>query len=300
MTILITGATGLIGSSLSKKLLDKGFTIHYLTTSKNKLENRPNYKGFYWNPNQKEIDKKCFDGVEVIVNLAGASISNGWTKSYKEEIISSRILTANLLFETLSVTSHSVKQFVSASGTAIYPESYDKVYSETATETADDFLAKVVKVWEKGANQFSSLNTKVAIIRTGVVYAKNGGAFPELIKPIKFGVGAVMGNGKQIQSWIHLEDLVNLYTFVIENQLDGIYNATAPGTISNEAQTIAIAQKLKKPLFLPNIPRFMMNLILGEMALLLFTSKNLSSKKILEKGFSFKYPDLNSALNELI
>lgn len=300
MIILITGATGLIGSALSKKLLDKGYTIHYLTTSKNKLENKPNYKGFYWNPNQKEIDTKCFDGVEVIVNLAGASISNRWTKSYKEEIISSRILTSNLIFDTLSAIDHSVKQFVSASGTAIYPESYEKMYSETATETADDFLAKVVKIWENGANQFSSLNSKVAIIRTGVVYAKNGGAFPELIKPIKFGVGAVMGNGKQVQSWIHLEDLVNLYSFVIENQLDGIYNAVAPETISNKEQTITIAKKLKKPLFLPNIPRFIMNLILGEMSLLLFTSKNLSSKKILDKGFSFKYPDLNSALNELI
>ncbi|MGV9003935.1 TIGR01777 family oxidoreductase [Flavobacterium sp.] len=300
MTILITGATGLIGSALSAKLLDKGYTIHYLTTSKNKLQNKPNYKGFFWNPEENQIDKSCFDGVEVIVNLAGASISKRWTKSYKEEIMSSRILTSNLLFETLKGVNHSVKQFVSASGTAIYPESYEQVYSEMDTATTDDFLAKVVKVWEKGANQFSALNTNVAIIRTGVVYAKKGGAFPELIKPIKFYVGAVMGNGKQVQSWIHLHDLVNVYCFVIENQLDGIYNAVAPETISNEEQTKAIAKKLNRPLFLPNIPRFMMKVILGEMSLLLFTSKNLSSKKIRDKGFSFKYPDLNSALQELL
>lgn len=300
MTILITGATGLIGSALSKDLIAKGDTIHYLTTSKDKLENKPNYKGFYWNPTTKEIDKTCFDGVEVIINLAGATIAKRWTKSYKEEIISSRTLTSNLIFETLSSINHTIKQFVSASGTAIYPESYDKVYSEIETETADDFLAKVVKVWEKGAMQFTSLNIDVALIRTGVVYSRKGGAFQELIKPIKYGVGAVMGNGKQVQSWIHLEDLVNLYSFVIEKKLAGIYNAVAPETITNEEQTKAIAKKLSRPLFLPNIPQFMMKMILGEMSLLLFTSKNLSSKKIREKGFTFKYPDLNLALNELI
>ena len=158
----------------------------------------------------------------------------------------------------------------------------------------------MVQVWEKGANQFETLNIKVAKIRTGVVYAKKGGAFQEITNPIKFGLGAVMGNGKQIQSWIHLDDLVNLYCFVLENQLGGIYNAVAPETISNKEQTKAIAKKLNRPLFLPNIPQFMMKLILGEMSMLLFTSKNLSSNKIKEAGFSFKYSDFNSALNNLI
>jgi uncharacterized protein len=300
MKLLITGATGFIGTALVKKLTQKGHIIHYLTTSKNKLENSENYKGFFWNPDTKEIDVSCFDGVEAIIHLAGASIAKRWTRSYRKEIISSRTETSNLLLTSLKEINHQVKHIISASGTAIYPESYDRVYDENDTETADDFLAKVVKVWENGISNFEYLGLKVAKIRTGVVYGKNGGAFQEIVKPIKFGFGAVMGNGKQIQSWIHLDDLVNLYCFVLENNLEGVYNAVAPETISNKDQTKAIAKKLHKPLFLPNIPRFIMKLILGEMSLLLFTSKNLSSKKIQEKGFQFKYPNFKSALNELI
>lgn len=300
MKLLITGATGFIGTALVKKLTQKGHIIHYLTTSKSKLENSENYKGFFWNPDTKEIDVSCFDGVEAIIHLAGASIAKRWTRSYRKEIISSRTESSNLLLTSLKEINHQVKHIISASGTAIYPESYDRVYDENDTETADDFLAKVVKVWENGISNFEYLGLKVAKIRTGVVYGKNGGAFQEIVKPIKFGFGAVMGNGKQIQSWIHLDDLVNLYCFVLENNLEGVYNAVAPETISNKDQTKAIAKKLHKPLFLPNIPRFIMKLILGEMSLLLFTSKNLSSKKIQEKGFQFKYLNFKSALNELI
>ncbi|WNM17793.1 TIGR01777 family oxidoreductase [Flavobacterium capsici] len=300
MKLLITGATGFIGTALVKKLNQKGHIIHYLTTSKDKLENSENYKGFYWNPDTKEIDVSCFDGVEAIIHLAGANIAKRWTRNYRKEIISSRTETSSLLLTSLKEINHQIKHIISASGTAIYPESYDRVYDENDSETADDFLAKVVKVWENGISNFEYLGLKVAKIRTGVVYGKNGGAFQEIVKPIKFGFGAVMGNGKQVQSWIHLNDLVNLYCFVLENNLEGIYNAVAPETISNKDQTKAIAKKLHKPLFLPNIPRFMMKFILGEMSLLLFTSKKLSSKKIQEKGFQFKYPNFDSALNELL
>lgn len=300
MKILITGATGLIGSALMKVLLEKGHTINYLTTSKNKIKNATNYQAFYWNPTKNEIDTTCIIGVEAIVHLAGSNIAKRWTNSYKKEIFSSRIITTDLLFSTLIKTNHSVKHFISASGTAIYPESFKKVYDENSEESANDFLAQVVKVWEKCANQYETLGIKVTKIRTGVVYSKNGGAFQEIIKPIKFGFGAIMGNGKQLQSWIHLNDLVNLYCFVLEQNLEGIYNAVAPETISNEDQTKAIAKHLPKPLFLPNIPQFIMKLILGEMSILLFTSKNLSSKKIQNAGFQFKYPTLNSALNELL
>jgi hypothetical protein len=300
MKLLITGATGLIGTALVNELHKKGHGINYLTTSKSKLESTPNYKGFYWNPESSQIDPACFEDVEVVIHLAGATIAKRWTTAYKEEIVSSRTNTADLLFTTLKENAHTVKHFISASGTAIYPESYEKVYDESTQESANDFLAEVVKVWEKGADQFHSLGIKVAKIRTGVVYAKNGGAFQEIIKPIKFGVGATMGNGKQMQSWIHLDDLVRFYCHVVQQNLEGVYNAVAPETISNETQTKAIAKHLKKPLFLPNIPQFMMKLLLGEMSILLFTSKNLSSEKIRNTGFEFKYPTLSSALKELL
>jgi uncharacterized protein len=299
MKILITGATGLIGKELTKLLLANNHTVNYLTTSKSKISNADDYFGFYWNPQEGKIDENCLIGVDVIINLSGASISKRWTNSYKQEIIESRTLTSELLFNVLKKNPHQVKQIISASGTAIYPESYSKVYDETTTEKENSFLSHVVSKWEEGVDKFKLLHIKVCKIRTGVVFAKNGGALPEMAKPIKMGIGAAMGNGKQVQSWIHLQDIVNMYNFAIQNQLEGVFNAVAPQTISNANLTKEIASALHKPLFLPNIPEFVMKLILGEMAYLLFSSKNLSSKKIQNLGFHFLFPSVKEALQDI-
>ncbi|MDN3676879.1 TIGR01777 family oxidoreductase [Flavobacterium paronense] len=299
MKILITGATGLIGNELVKQLLAKNHSVHYLTTSKSKVVNKPNYKGFYWNPQQTKIDESCIYEVDVIVHLAGANIAKRWTNAYKQEIIESRTLSSELLYNLVRKHPNQVKQFISASGTAIYPESFATVYDETTTETEDSFLSNVVKKWEESANRFQVLGLKVCKIRTGIVLSNVGGALPEMVKPIKMGFGAAMGNGKQIQSWIHINDLVAMYCFAIENQLEGVYNAVAPNPISNQELTTVIAKTLKKPLFLPNIPHFVMKLILGEMSYLLFSSKNLSAQKIINNGFQFKFPKIKEALANL-
>ncbi|MCF6132302.1 TIGR01777 family oxidoreductase [Flavobacterium wongokense] len=299
MKILITGATGLVGKELVKLLLAQNHTVNYLTTSLSKIESKSNYKGFYWNPELGKIDENCLYEVDVIVHLAGASISKRWTNAYKQEIIESRILSAELLYNLVRKTPNQVKQFVSASGIAIYPDSYTKVYDENTTETEDSFLSHVVKKWEESANRFQVLGLKVCKIRTGVVVSKDGGAIPEMAKPIKMGFGAAFGNGKQMQSWIHLKDLVALYDFAIENQLEGVYNAVAPNPVSNKELTKVIAQALKKPLWLPNIPEFVMKLILGEMSYLLFSSKNLSSEKIRSLGFQFRFSQIEDAINDL-
>lgn len=299
MKILITGATGLIGTQLVKLCIEKGHTINYLTTSKDKILDKPNYFGYYWNPEDGKIDENCLIGVDAIIHLAGANIAKRWTNAYKQEIIESRTLSSQLLFNVLKSNPHQVKHIVSASGTAIYPESYSKVYDETTTEKDNGFLANVVLKWEESVDRFQLLGLKVTKLRTGVVFAKEGGALPEMAKPIKMSFGAAMGNGKQIQSWIHITDLVALYYFVIQNQLEGVFNAVAPNPISNAALTKAIAKAVHKPLFLPNIPEFVMKIILGEMSVLLFSSKNLSAKKILDCGFKFQFPDTQQALNDL-
>jgi len=296
MKILITGATGLVGKELVQLLLSKNHSVNYLTTSLSKIENKPNYKGFYWNPQQGKIDENCLYEVDVIVHLAGATIAKRWTNAYKQEIIESRILSSELLYNLVRKTPNQVKQFVSASGTASYPESFTKVYDETTKETEDSFLSNVVKKWEESANRFQVLGLKVGILRTGIVLSKDGGALPEMAKPIKLGLGAYMGNGKQMQSWIHIDDLVALYSFVIEKQLEGVYNAVTSNPVSNAKLTKVIAKKLKKPLFLPNIPQFLMKLILGEMSYLLFTSKKLSSQKIQDLGFEFQFPEIEQAI----
>ena len=299
MKILITGATGLIGTELVKALLAKGHAINYLTTSVSKIESKPNYHGFYWNPQQSKIDENCIFGVDVIVHLAGANIAKRWTNAYKQEIIESRTLASELLYNLVKKNPNQVKQFVSASGTAIYPEGFDKVYDETTTETEDSFLSNVVKKWEESADRFQVLGLKVCKLRTGIVLSNLGGALPEMVKPIKMGFGAALGNGKQIQSWIHIYDLVAMFSFAIENQLKGVYNAVSPNPTNNQYLTTVIAMTLNKPLFLPNIPEFVMKLLLGEMSYLLFSSKNLSSQKIIDEGFQFQFLNIKEAIEDL-
>ncbi len=300
MKILITGATGLLGKELSSLLIANKISINYLSSSKTKIINKPNYQGFYWNPDEGKIDENCFIGVDAIIHLAGATIAKRWTNAYKQEIIESRVLSSNLLFNTLKKNPQQVQQIISASGTAIYPDSFDSVYSETETKITDGFLSNVVIKWEQSVDQFQLLNIKVCKVRTGIVYAKNGGALQEIIKPIKLGFGSSFGSGKQIQSWIHINDIVNIYCFLLKNNSTGVYNAVAPETISDENLTKLIAKILKKPLFMPNIPRFLMQLILGDMSELLFTNKNISSQKIISEGFEFQFPDIDSALNNIL
>lgn len=299
MKILITGATGLIGQELVSLFLDKGHAVNYLTTSQRKIISKPNCFGYQWNPIENTIDEDCLINVDVIIHLAGASIAKRWTTTYKQEIIESRINSAGLLYKTLKNNPHQVQQFISASGTAIYPESELDTYDESTKSTDDSFLATVVQKWEESADAFQQLGIKVCKLRTGVVFANNGGALPEMAKPIKMGFGANMGNGKQIQSWIHHKDLVHLYYFAFQNQLEGVFNAVAPHPVSNAELTKIIAKAIHKPLFLPNIPQFVMKLILGEMSFLLFSSKNLSSEKIQKLGFQFSFPTCQEAIADL-
>jgi uncharacterized protein (TIGR01777 family) len=299
MKVLITGATGLIGSELVSLLLQNGISIHYLTTSKKKIENEPNYKGFYWNPEQGIIDENCLMGVDSIIHLAGATISKRWTSAYKQEIIESRLLSSALLFKALKNYPNQVKQIVSASGTAIYPNSDSVVYDENSKEIDNSFLGNVVLKWEESVDKFQLLGIKVCKLRTGIVLSNKGGALVEMTKPIRWGLGSPFGTGKQVQSWIHIHDIAALYFFAISNGLEGVYNAVSPNPVSNEKLVTTIATVLKKPLFMPNVPQFVLKLLLGEMHQLLFENRNLSSKKIIDKGFVFKFKTIEKALENI-
>jgi uncharacterized protein (TIGR01777 family) len=300
MTILVTGATGLIGQELVGLLLQNGHTVHYLSTSKYKLVSNANYKGFYWNPKTNEIDFAAFTDVETIVHLAGASVAKRWTADYKEEIVQSRVLSTQLLYKTLQQISHKVTQIVAASAVGIYPNSLNAIYHESDLDIDDSFLGNVVKRWENEVSQFEKLEMMVTKIRIGLVLAKNGGALQEMAKPIRLGLGAAFGSGNQYQSWIHIHDLAAIFYFVIQQQLAGVFNGVSPYPVTNEDLTKAIAKTLEKPLFLPNVPQFVMKLILGEMHEMLFSSQNVSSRKLLDENFQFKYASLDKALLELL
>ena len=300
MTVLITGATGLIGQKIVNQCHAEGINVHYLTTSKSKLSTEANYKGFYWNPRTNDIDHKCFEGVTAIINLVGASISKRWTDSYKKEILESRTKTAQLLQDSIKAHNYTIEQVISASAIGIYPTSLTNYYDETHTEVSSSFLGAVVEEWETAVDGFNTIGCKVAKIRIGLVLAKDGGALPEIIKPMKFGAGAAFGDGKQWQSWIHVEDLAALFVYALQNNFEGIYNGVAPNPVSNQELTKAAASVLDRPLFLPNIPKFPMKLALGDMHMLLFESQRVSSQKIEAEGFHFKYANLKPALEDLL
>lgn len=300
MRVLITGATGLIGNEIVKQCHSKGIAVNYLTTSKSKIKSSANYQGFYWNPKENIIDANCLNGVDTIIHLVGASISKRWTKAHKQAILSSRTETTALLHETIKNNVNTVKQVVSASAIGYYPHSLVNYYTEEEKEISTSFLGEVVDAWEQAVDTFKTLDIAVSKIRIGIVLSKNGGAFPELAKPIKLGAGSPMGDGKQWMSWIHLKDLAAIFLHVLENKKEGVYNGVAPNPETNESITKAIAKQLDKPLILPNVPKFAMKLILGEMHILLFESQRVSSKKIEDTGFSFEYANLNLALEELV
>ncbi|WP_343485694.1 TIGR01777 family oxidoreductase [Allomuricauda sp. d1] len=301
MKILITGATGLVGKAITKRLHERGDTVHYLTTSKQKIESAENYKGFYWNPKKGEIDTACFDGVSGIINLAGASISKRWTKSYKQTILSSRLDSLSTLRKALDENpTTDIKSFVSASAIGIYPDSMTTLYEEDETAVDDSFLGEVVEAWEKEIDTLKKFEFPVAKIRIGLVLSMNGGALPQMVKPVQYYAGAAFGSGEQWQSWIHIDDLARMFVHVLDYAFNGIYNGVAPNPVTNEKLVTCIASTLKKPLFLPNIPKFVMQTILGEMAYLLFASQRVSSKKIENTGFSFIHPNIMGALEDLL
>lgn len=301
MKVLITGATGLIGKEIVKRCHEQDISVHYLTTSKNKIKTQDNYKGFYWDPKNHNIDIACFEDIDAIINLAGSSISKRWTESYKKTIIESRLDALHCLKKAVSeLKTHHIKQILSASAIGIYPSSLTKYYEETCQAVSSGFLGKVVTSWENAVDGFLELGLMVSKVRIGLVLDDKEGALPQMAKPIRLGLGAAFGSGDQWQSWIHIYDLSKIFVHIIQNELEGVYNGVAPNPISNSELTKAIAKTLHKPLFLPNIPEFMMKLILGEMHIVLYESQRVSSKKIEDHGFNFTYANIYPALEAIL
>ena len=305
MKVLITGATGLVGKEVTRLCHAQGIAVHYLTTSQKKINSEPEYKGFYWNPSADELDIASLEGVDAIIHLAGASIAQKWTPKNKQIIKDSRIKGARLLYDALarfreSGNTPSVKHIISASAIGCYPSSPTKLYNEKYPSYASGFLGEVVQEWEETVLEFQKLDIATSLIRTGIILDKMAGALPKIVKPIRFFAGAPIGSGQQWQSWIHIEDMARLYMHILTEELTGIYNGVAPNPVTNEKLTKVVAHTIKKPLFLPNVPKKVLKILLGEMATIALESQMVSAEKILETGFIFTYPTVEQAIGNLL
>ncbi|MFD2517998.1 TIGR01777 family oxidoreductase [Salinimicrobium flavum] len=299
MRILITGATGLIGKKITQICHEKGVGVNYLTTSKKKIKEKENYRGFFWNPSSGEIDVRCLEGVGAIINLAGASVFQPWTKKAKANILNSRVDSLNLLFQTLKNNPHEVGQIISASAIGIYESSYQKMHYEDESAVDNSFLGKVVQKWEAAVDPFKDLGLRVAKVRIGLVLSNEGGALPQMQRPLAYNLGTSLGSGQQWQSWIHIEDLARIFLHILENGLTGVYNGVAPNPATNEDLTEQLAKTMDKKLWLPKVPSFMLKLVMGEMSSAVLSSQLVSSKKIENTGFDFRYTNLEKAFEDL-
>lgn len=295
--VLITGANGLIAKELSKRL-EKEYTVRFLTRKKQHANE------FEWNVNAGTIDGTALENVSHIIHLAGAGVAEKrWTEDRKKEIISSRVGSAGLLLKTLQKKNQKLKSFVSASGINYYgTETTEKIFTEK-DGPGHDFLSKVTSVWEQAADEFKNQRVaeRVVKLRTGVVLSEKEGALKKMLPTIKAGIGSPLGTGKQYMPWIHIQDICSMYEFALKNsELDGAFNAVAPEHATNKDLTVQAAEVLKKPLFMPNVPAFVLKLLFGELSVAVLEGSRASSGKIQHAGFQFKFPDLKEALKDLL
>ncbi|MBL7872863.1 MAG: TIGR01777 family oxidoreductase [Cyclobacteriaceae bacterium] len=295
--ILITGASGLIGSRLTDLLLKKGYPVSHLSRS----ARGGKVPSFVWDVDKGEMDDQALKGVETIIHLAGAGVADKrWSKSRKKEILVSRIKSTDLLYKKLSSINHFVTTVVSASAIGYYGFEGDEVLTEDS-RPGTDFLADVTKQWEAEVDTLADLKLRVVKLRIGIVLSEKGGALPEMAKPIRLGVGSPLGTGKQQLSWIHIDDLCEMFIHAIEtNQMKGAYNGVTGSWVTNEELTTAIARTLKKPLWLPNVPAFVLKMIVGEMAAIVLGGSKVSADKIKKTGFVFNYTELDATLKKLL
>ncbi len=304
-TVIITGGTGLVGKALGHALLEKGYSIIILTrtipSSDHIAQSTNGIQYAKWDIESQTIDENAIASADYIIHLAGAGVADKrWTEKRKQEIVDSRVNSCKLIADSLRSIPNKVKAVVSASAIGWYgPDSTipnPKPFVET--DPADDaFLGRTCRQWEESIEPVIQSGKRLVKLRIGIVLSKDGGALKEFIKPLKFGVAAILGSGKQIISWIHIDDLVQLFIMGMESETwQGTYNAVAPNPVSNKELTLQLA-KARKKFFIPiHVPSFVLKIMLGEMSVEVLKSATVSSQKIQGAGFKFSFPVIKDAL----
>ncbi|MFM9910922.1 MAG: TIGR01777 family oxidoreductase [Chitinophagaceae bacterium] len=312
-TVLIAGGTGLVGTALRNLLLQNGYRVILLSRAVQKTTSNVNIHGSNepfqnarWDPATGIIDKIAFAQADYIVNLAGAGVAEKrWTDQRKKEIVDSRIKSGQLLVKALTEIPNNVKAVINASAIGWYGADDEKKNREDFKEehtAANGFLGQTCKQWEDSVDPVSSLGVRLVKLRIGIVLSNRGGALAEFIKPLRLGVAAILGNGRQVISWIHINDLCGIILYAIQQPtITGIYNAVAPNPVTNRQLTLGLAKTRNGSNFISiPVPGFILTIVMGEMSVEILKSTTVSAEKIQKAGYVFLYPTINNALKGLL
>lgn len=303
-TVLISGGTGLVGSAIQRHLVQNGYKVIVLSrhADAGQLSFNNNNTAFSkWDVQKQEIDITALQEADYIIHLAGAGVmDHKWTPAYKKEIVSSRTDSARLIADSLKRYDNKVKKVISASAIGWYAAT-ENIHTED--EPADDsFLGETCRLWEASIDPVTQLNKGLVKLRIGIVLSKEGGALKEFMTPVKLGVAAILGNGKQMISWIHIDDLCRLFLFALQNeQVNGVYNAVGPAPVNNKTLTLTLAKKMKRLFYIPvHVPVFILKLMLGERSIEILKSASVSCTKIVNAGFNFTFTTIDAALEDIL
>jgi uncharacterized protein (TIGR01777 family) len=306
-SVLITGGTGLVGTAVKNLLLQKGYEVVLLTRSKNPIKGQA-----HWDINAGTIDSTAIAAADYIIHLAGAGVADKrWSIARKQEILDSRTKSSALLVKALQETPNKVKAVISASAIGWYgPDQNNRDNNNIASQgfvetdpSYPDFLGTTCAAWEASIAPVTSpgLQKRLVCLRTGIVLSKHGGALKEFLKPLAVRMAAVLGNGKQMISWIDVRDLAKMFVYAIEHEnLSGSYNAVAPAPVSNKTLTQTLAKVLYGKFYITTyVPSFVLKIMLGEMSIEVLKSTTVSAQKIQDAGFVFDYPNITKSLSSL-
>ncbi len=302
MRVIVTGGTGFIGPAVCTRLLAKNYEVVVFTrdASRSREALHPRVEVVSWT-NGAPAWEKLLDGALGIVNLAGESIAQRWTKGAKERIASSRVEAARRLHDAVSrISGTRPSVLVNASAIGIYGPHADEELDE-ANPAGHDFLATTTVAWEEAAERLSGLGLRVAKVRTGLVLGAEGGALAKMLPPFRLGLGGPLGSGTQWMSWIHRDDLADLLVFALENpNVRGVVNGTAPNPRTMREFAKALGRALRRPVLAPPVPAFVLKALLGEMSTLLLDGQRVLPRRAQELGFRFRFPELDGALADLV
>jgi uncharacterized protein len=302
-TVIIAGGTGLIGTALSKFLVSRGYQVIIFTREPRVHRNSlPGISYAAWNIDEQSVNEEAFRKAKYLIHLAGAGVADKpWTDKRKNEIVESRTKSSGMLIKAMETIPNEIISVVSASAIGWYKQNLSHQAIETEPP-AEDFLGKTCAAWENSIKPVEGIGKKLVILRTGIVLSNEGGAFPAFKKPVRYGIAGILGSGKQMISWIHVEDLCRLYMEAMVNpSWSGIYNAVAPNPVNNRNFTIELAKKMKGSFFIPiPVPNFILRLMLGERSDEVLKSSNISANKLKQQGFQFIYPKIDTAFTDLI